>query len=71
MAHKEGSILLHIHQANTSFAWNLILRGSCRLVGVSWWVHASHVLADEQGISTIQAWRWYAEPLRLDWLGTY
>lgn len=71
MAHKEGSTLLHIHLANTSFAWNLILRDLCHLVGVSWWVYASHVLVDEHSTSTIQAWRWYAEPLYPDWLETY
>lgn len=62
MAHKEHSILLHIHLANTSFAWNLTPQGLCHLEGVSWWVHASRVRADEQGVSATQAWRWYAEP---------
>lgn len=48
MAHKEHSLLLHIHLVNTSSAWNRTLRGLCPLEGVSWWVRASLVRADEQ-----------------------
>lgn len=36
MAHKERSILLHIHLVSTSFAYNLILQGLCHSEAVSW-----------------------------------